>query len=148
MIFNLDTNNYEDIHLDITEEKKRGDIQNVILEFSYSVASFFTDLASQLDYNTEQARGLQKVCLSCIKKNIDIILDSRILEEDLKESDVISQEEKDELVNRLKESGFSEDEIHSILDLVQSEGSFENATEYLKQMAKEYNIDLDSDEET
>lgn len=136
MIFNLDTNNYEDIHLDITEEKKQGDIPNVIMEFSYSVASFFTDLASQLDCNTEQARGLQEVCLSCINKNIDMILDSGILEEDLEESDVISQEEKDELVNRLTESGFSEDEIHSIIDLVQSEGSFENATEYLKKWLK------------
>lgn len=147
MIFNLDTNNYEDIHLDITEEITQGDIPNLITEFCYGIASFFMDLASQLDCDTEQARGLKKVCLDCINNNIDCILDSNILEDDSEGSGAISQEEKDELVDCLVEANFSEDEIHSILDLVQSQGSVENATDYLKQIAKENNTDLDSDYE-
>ena len=148
MIFNLDTNNYENIHLGIDEEITQGDLPNLITEFCYGIASFFTDLASQLDCDTEQARGLQKVCLDCINNNIDCILDSNILEDDSEKSDAISQEENEELLNRLMEADFSEDEIQSVLDLVKSQGSVENATDFLKQKTKEKNIDLDSDEET
>ena len=149
MIFKLNTNNDEDMCLDISDERETGDLQNAIGEFCGGIASFFTEFAIQLNCKRmEQARALEEVCLSCIKDNIDGILDEVFCDEDYEEDNGLTQDELEDLAARLKESGFSEDEISSIVKLVQSVGSIEDANEYLKGIAEQKNIDLDFENET
>ena len=149
MIFKLNTNDDEDMCLDLSEERETGDLQNAIGEFCGGIASFFTEFAIQLNCKrAEQARALEEVCLSCIKDNIDDILNEVFYEEDNEEDDGVTQDEIEDLTSRLSEAGFSEDEISSVVRLVQSAGSIEAANDYVKDIFEQYAIDTDSVDET
>lgn len=141
MRFSLDSDNYEDIHIEITEEEREGELQDVIQEFCFGMASFFVDFALKLNCDTEQAKGLQDVCMSCINRNIEHILDNRVLDPDDDSDDDVSEDELDELLEALYAANFSEEEIDSIIELVKSSGSITAATDYLKMIGEEHGID-------
>lgn len=93
MIFSLDTNNYENIHLDLSEEMENGDPKSAILEFCYGIASFISDFSMQMDCKTmEQYLEMKKLCLSCIEKNLDVILFSLLDDDAKKEIDKMLQD--------------------------------------------------------
>lgn len=140
MKFNLDTNNYENIQLTFTENDCEQDLSILIQEFCYAISSFFVDFAMKLDCNTEKAKGLSEVFLDCTKRNINLMLDQGVLERQWAE---ISEEELKELEDKLKNSGFADDEITNIIHLVNDLGSVEAANEYLMKIADEAGIDID-----
>ena len=75
MIFSLDTNSYENIHLDLSEEMENGDIKSAVLEFCYGIASFITDFSMKMDCKTmEEYLKMKKLLIPCIEENIDMIL--------------------------------------------------------------------------
>ena len=147
MRFSLDSENYEDIHIEITDKEQKGELQDVIQEFCFGMASFFVDFASQLNCDTEKARGLKDVCISCINRNIEHILDNGILEDDDNSDDDLSEDDLDELLEGLRAADFSEEEIDSVIELVKSFGSIEAATDYLKTIGEDHGIDWNSIEE-
>ena len=86
MIFSLDTNNYENIHLDLSEEMENGDIKSAVLEFCYGIASFITDFSMKMDCKTmEEYLKMKKLLIPCIEENIDMIL-INYLDDDTKKS--------------------------------------------------------------
>ena len=79
---------------------------------------------------------LKAVCLSCIEKNIDIILEEGALEPEKEEK---SEKELAELKSSLITEGFSEQEIYSIIQLVKDCGNLTAATKLLKSVVKSMN---------
>lgn len=140
MIFSLDTDKLDEIKLTFSEKEYESDIADVIADFFYGMASFFVDFAIKIDCDTEQARGLKDVFLSCVGNNIDTILEHGILEPD--EEEEVSEEEIDDLIEELVARGFSEAEIENIVQLVRDTGGFAAATDVLKGIAKDAGINL------
>ena len=97
-----------------------------------------------LNCDTEQAKGLKDVCLSCIERDIDSILDEGVLEDDGDDEEVIDAEEIDELKNRLTDAGFDNKEIQNILALVENSGGIENANAFLKSIGDAAGVDWDA----
>ena len=145
MIIKLDTNDYEGISLTITDEERENGTVDLIQEFCYAMAALFTDFSMKLNCDTEQAKGLKDVCLSCIERNIDSILDEGVLEYDDDEEEVIDAEEIDELKDRLTEAGFDNEEIQNIIALVENSGGIENATDFLKSIGDAAGVDWDAE---
>lgn len=74
MLFNLDTDDYEAIKIDITEKDEEKELGEIVSEFCYAIASFFIDFSTKLNAkNKEQIDVLKDVCSSCIDNYIDII---------------------------------------------------------------------------
>lgn len=147
MRFSLDSENYENIHIEISEEEQKGELQDIIQEFCFAMASFFADFASKLNCNIEQAKELKNVCISCINRNIDYFLDNGILDNDYDSDDELSEDALDELLESLRAANFSEEEIENIIELVKSSGGIEAATDYLKAIGEDNGIDWNSIEE-
>lgn len=148
MIFNLDTNDYESIKLTFTDDDYDQETADLIQEFCFAVSSFFSDFALKLDCDEEQARSLKKVFLGCIDRNIDYMIDEGVLETQADEDeDEVDEDSLDYLSERMEEEGFSDAEIENILQLVKNSGSMDSAIEYLKQVALDAGIDIDSDYE-
>lgn len=80
MKFKLDTNDYENISLTITDEDLDQKFSFLLEDFSYAVSAFFIDFAMQLDYNTDQAEDLKNVFLKLTDRNIDLLLNEGLLE--------------------------------------------------------------------
>lgn len=87
MIIKLDTNNYEGISLVIADEEHENGTVGLIQEFCYAMAALFTDFSMKLDLDTEQAKGFKDVYLSCVERNIDVILDQGVLGDDIGDED-------------------------------------------------------------
>ena len=136
MKFSLDTDRYDKMKLTLTKNDCENDLTEVITDFCYGIASFFVDFAMKLECNTSQAEGLKAVCLSCIEKNIDIILEEGALEPEKEEK---SEKELAELKSPLITEGFSEQEIYSIIQLVKDCGNLTAATKLLKSVVKSMN---------
>lgn len=145
MYFNLDTNKYEEIKLKLSDEEVQGDLQEVIQEFCFGMASFFVDFALKINCNTEQAKGLQKVCIPCIDDCIEAILENGVLDSSEGQStdEDMNIKEINELIDKLHAADYSEDEINNIVQLVKSLGSIEAANDYLEEIGKSYGIDFD-----
>ncbi len=142
MRFYLDTDDYESIKIEMSD--KDGEVQDIIQEFCFAMASFFVDMANKLDCNTESAKSLQKVCSSCIERDINVILDNEVLNSDNEEE--INDEQLSDLTKMMAEHGFSEDEINNIVEVVKSCGSMESAIDYLKEIGEEAGIDWDNED--
>ena len=148
MIFNLDTNDYESIKLTFTDDDYDQETADLIQEFCFAVSSFFSDFALKLDCDEEQARSLKKIFLGCIDRNIDYMIDEGVLETQADEyEDEVDEDSLDFLSERMEEEGFSDAEIENILQLVKNSGSMDSAIDYLKQVALDAGIDIDSDDE-
>ena len=141
MRFLLNTDDYESISLEITDEEYENGTIGIIQEFGYALASFIVDVALKLDCDTEQAKGLKKVLLDIVGRDVDDILDNSVFEE-LEEEDT---ESMDELAERLISSGFSDEEIANIKSLVVEFGGVENALEHLKDIAVQNGLNMDDD---
>lgn len=141
MRFLLNTDDYESISLEITDEEYENGTIGIIQEFGYALASFIVDVALKLDCDTEQAKGLKKVLLDIVGRDVDDILDNSVFEE-LEEEDT---ESMDELTERLISSGFSDEEIANIKSLVVEFGGVENALEHLKNIAVQNGLNMDDD---
>lgn len=139
MKFYFDSDNYESIKLEISEQERQNGMENIIQEYCFAMASFFVYFSMKLDLDTEQAKSLQKVCFSCIEILTDDMIEKVILDD---ETDDVSEEQLTDLADKLAENGFSQDEIENILELVKESDSIESATEYLKNIAHEAGIDL------
>ena len=144
MIIKLDTNNYEGISLAITDEERENGTVDLIQEFCYAMAALFTDFSMELSCDIEQAKGLKDVCLSCIERDIDSILDEGVLEDGDDDEDIIDAEEINELKDRLTDSGFDNEEIQNIISLVENFGGIENASAFLKSIGDAAGIDWDA----
>ena len=145
MIIKLDTNNYEGISLAITDEERENGTVDLIQEFCYAMAALFTDFSMKLDCDTEQAKGLKDVCLSCVERNIDAILDQGVLRDDIGDEDEIDTEEINELKDQLTEAGFDDNEVQNIITLVENSGGIENANDFLKSIVDAAGIDWEAE---
>ncbi|MEE0874779.1 MAG: hypothetical protein UIH27_15100 [Ruminococcus sp.] len=93
MIFSLDTNNYENIHLDLSEEMENSDIKSAVLEFCYGIASFITDFSMKMDCKTmEEYLKMKKLLIPCIEENVDMILFNYLDDNAKKEIDEMLQD--------------------------------------------------------
>lgn len=149
MIFNLDTNDYESIKLTFTDDDYEQETADLIQEFCFAVSSFFSDFALKLNCDEEQARSLKKVFLGCIDRNIDYMINEGVLEtqaDEDEDEDEVDENCLDYLSEKMEEEGFSDAEIENILQLVKNSGSMDSAIEYLKQVALDAEIDIDSDD--
>lgn len=140
MIFSLDTNDYENIKITLTDNDYEQDLPVLIEDFCYAMASFFVDFSLKLNCDTKQAEGLKEVILDCTGRNIEFLLKEGVLDNPIEEE---LEENINELINELEKSGFSEAEISNIIQMVNDCGSIESAGEYLKQIASEAGIDID-----
>lgn len=130
MIFSLDTDDYETIKIAITEEDKEKEMGEIVSEFCYAMASFFIDFSTKLKVKRkEQIDVLKDVCSSCIENYIDIIAN-----EVFSNSTTPAEEGMSDLVRKLQDSNFSEEEIESLLNFVKNCGSIEKAQEYLNKL--------------
>ena len=76
MRLNVDTNTYEDISIKLSDEEYEADLASNIEEFCYAMASFIVDFSKgDLGCNKERALSFKDLCLSCIDKDVSIILD-------------------------------------------------------------------------
>lgn len=143
MKFNLDTNNRENISLKI-EDNECEDISLAIQEFAFGIASFFTDFMMRLNCDTEEkARKVQEVCMSCIKRDLNVMIKETLLNNN-------DEELKSEIENVIKEmenKGFSKEEISNITKIIEECGSLEDATYFLRKIGEENDIDWDSEVE-
>jgi len=80
MIFQLDTDHYDEIKLTFSENEHENGLPKMIEEFCYGVSAFFVDFAMKLECDTKDAASLKEICLSCIANDIDVILEHGILE--------------------------------------------------------------------
>ena len=144
MIFKLNTNIDEDICLDLSEERATGDIESVIGEFCGGIVSFLIDFAFQLNCNNlKQTKVLTDICLSCIKESINEIFEEVFYNEGTEEDNETSEEKIDDLTTQLLEVGFTEDEICSVIKMIQS---METTNDCIKEILGQYNNELNSEE--
>jgi len=130
MIFSLDTDDYEAIKIDITEEDEEKELGEIVSEFCYAMASFFIDFSTKLNAkNKEQIDVLKDVCSSCIDNYIDIIAN-----EVFNNPTTPGDEGMSDLLRKLQDANLSKEEIENILNLVKNCGSIEEATEYLNKL--------------
>lgn len=139
MKFYLDSDNYESIKLEISEQERQNGMENILQEYCFAMASFFVDFSMKLDLNTEQAKSLQKACFSCIEILTNDMIEELILDD---ETDDVSEEQLTALANKMAEVGFSQEEINHVVEMVKESGSFESAQEYFKNIVREAGIDL------
>ncbi len=86
MKFTLDTNECENIKLEITDEE-RENVVSAIQEFCFGMSSFFVDFLMKFGCDTEEkAKKLQEACMSCMGRNLDVMIKD-ILLDDKKPSD-------------------------------------------------------------
>ena len=143
MKFNLDTNNCEEIKIEI-EKNEADDLSSAIQEFSFGIASFFTDFMMKLNCDTEEkADKVRDICMSCVNNNLNVMV-KEILLDDIDEDLEI---EIEELLNEMRERDFSEEECSNIADIVRDSGSMSAAIEYLKKVGEENGIVWEQDEE-
>lgn len=133
MKYSLDTDNYDTIKLEISEKDISKGMVDVINEFCYGIAAFYTDFASQINCDTEKAKSFKSIFIDCLGRIIDDILDEGVLDIDNSNN----TEEVEELKGQLQEAGFSEDEIDNIAKLVSDIGSVEGALEYLDEIIRQ-----------
>lgn len=137
MKFSLNTENCEEIKLDMASSEI-NEVRNAIEEFCFGIASFFIDFMHQVGCKTEeQAKGLQEVCVSCIKRNVEIMIKEGLLSinEDL-------NREKEELVRQMKKHGYSDEEIENMTQLLIECGSIEKLNEELINLGEENELDI------
>lgn len=72
----VDTKHYEDLSIKISDEEYEAGIASTIEEFCYAIASFIVDFSKvHLGCNKESALSFKDLCLSCIDKDVSLILD-------------------------------------------------------------------------
>lgn len=81
MKFDLDTKNSEDVKLIFSSSDYDGDLSVLISDFCFGLAAFIVDLTIKLNCDIEQALGLKEVCLSCIGRNVDNIIEQSNLKD-------------------------------------------------------------------
>ena len=142
MKFTLDTNECENIKLEITDEESE-DVASAIHEFCFGISSFFVDFMMKLGFNTEEVtKSFQELCMSCIARNLDVMI-KNILLDDSENSDE-QETDIETLKSEMKNHGFSEKEIENIVDLVRDCGSIEAAKDILKKIGEQNGIDWSS----
>ena len=139
--FNLNSEHYEDIRVNIAESEFQDGLPAIINEFCFAMASFFTTFAMKIDCDTEQATSLKTICLSCIGRNIDAILEAGVLEKD---DSVVSAGEIDALTQGMQDAGFSVSEIQNIVESVKNCGNLDKANKELMRIGEEAGIDWTS----
>lgn len=141
MFFNLDTEKCEDIKLHFDHN---SNLEDTISEFCFGISAFYMDFCMRLGLDQEQARGLLEVCQSCMTRDVEDMLSRGLLveEDEDDKAEGVSADEIDELERGMTAAGFSEEEISSIVGLVQNAGSMEAALRILKGIGVEADIDL------
>ena len=72
----VDTSNYEDLSIRMSEKEKEAGPATAIEEFCYAMASFIVDFSKvHLGCNKDSVRSSKELCLSCINTDVDLILD-------------------------------------------------------------------------
>ncbi len=72
----VDTKHYEDLSIKISDEEYEAGPASTIEEFCYALASFIVDFSkAKLGCNKETASSFKDLCLSCIDKDVSLILD-------------------------------------------------------------------------
>ena len=112
MKFNLDTEKMN-ISLSFNEDATGDELIDVVQDFCFGMASFFIDFAMKLNYTSEDVADLKDVCISCINRNIDVMVEKGVLDDE--EEDYDEDNDLDELIDKMNESGFSADEIDNII---------------------------------
>lgn len=140
MKFHLDTDKCEDIQLSFNRE---AELEQTILDFCFGITALYTDFCMQLGLDAEKATSLLGVCQSCMTRNLEEFISNGMLDQDDEDdkTESLSDEEIGELEQGMRAAGFSEEEIRSIVGLVQDVGSMDAALEVLKDCAEEAGID-------
>lgn len=140
MKFHLDTDKCEDIQLRFNRE---DNMESNILDFCFGITALYTDFCMQLGLDAEKATSLLGVCQSCMTRNLEEFISNGVLDPDDEddEAECVPDEEIGELEQGMRAAGFSEEDIHSIVGLVQDVGSMDAALEVLKDRAEEAGID-------
>ena len=132
MKFSVDTNNFENIKLEINDEEF-NDPQNLITDFCFATASFYLDLAQKIGANISQVQSFKKVCVPLIDQIINSAIDDGMFDDGTESSEQtgISQEELDELRVRLENSNLSDDKVDVIIKAASSFNSIEEFYDFI-----------------
>ncbi len=136
MKFQLDTEDMENIKLTFSDEDLENELSENIQDFCYGMAAFFVDFAQKIGCDTKKALELKDLCFSCAGNDVEALLHAGILDEEEENED---NEEYKELRKKMKEAGFSEEDIAGAIRLAQACGGLEAATDYLDGVIKEAN---------
>lgn len=141
MLFHLDTENCENIRLRFNPN---GNLEENILEFCFGMSALYTDFCMQIGLDQDQSRSLLDVVQSCMTRDVEEILSHGLLDSDDDEddgTDGVSDDEIDELGQAMTDAGFSNEEIHNIINLVKDAGSMDAALKILKGIGENAGID-------
>ena len=138
MIFSLDTAKIEELKITFSMEDYGGDDFALFQDFCFGMASFFTAFAKEYECDTKAASSFKTVCLSCIGRDIDYIIEQGIFEQDA--TNGIPEDELNDFSERLRAKGFSESEISAYIQLAIDAGSWGAVLRYLKSIAGELGI--------
>ena len=141
MKFEMDTQNFEDMKLIISDEEYNGEATDLINDFCFAMSAFFASFAQRIIGDMESVKKLKKVCYSVTDRMIDEFFERN--EQDDKSN--VDNSKKEELIEKLKDYDFSEEEIAGVVNIIDELGSFELAIEYLKKIGKEHGINFDED---
>lgn len=142
MKFTLDTNECENIKLEITDEESES-VASAIQEFCFGMSSFFVDFLMKLGCDTEEkAKKLQEVCMSCMGRNLDVMIKDILLDDNETSDDL--ENDIETLKSEMKNHGFSDKENENIVDLVRDCGSVEAAKDVLKKIGEQNGIEWPS----
>ncbi len=80
MRFILNTEKIEDIKISFSMDDYDGDDFALFQDFCFGMASFFTVFAQKYECDTKAAASFKDVCLSCIGRDIDYIIEQGVYE--------------------------------------------------------------------
>ena len=104
---------------------------------------FFVDFLMKLGCDTEEkAKKLQEVCMSCMGRNLDVMIKDILLDDNETSDDL--ENDIETLKSEMKSHGFSDKEIENIVDLVRDCGSIDAANDVLKKIGEQSGIDWSS----
>ncbi|MDO4178117.1 MAG: hypothetical protein Q4D21_02910 [Phascolarctobacterium sp.] len=141
MKFTLDTNDYENIQLVLTDEDRAKCADELQEEFEYAMSSFFVSFCLKNNWDTETAKSMKQSIFTKIDRHIANMFAQGILEPQA-ETETVDEVYLEDIKKQMEESGFAPDEIQQMLKLVQEHGSIEKASAYLSDLAESEGVKI------
>jgi hypothetical protein len=145
MELRVDTERLESLSLTFSDEDLQNELSTNIQNFCYGMAALYMDFVDKIGCDSERATSFKEVFFSCMGRDIDLFLRAGILEH-LDEDEEKIPEECEELVERMREKGFTEEEIADAVQLVKTCGGLEEATGHLDKMIEDLENDSSENE--
>lgn len=134
MKFTLDTNDFDSIQFDLTDEDKIKTKDELMEDFEYAMSSFYISFCVKNNWSTALAKEMKQSIFTKIDRHIANMLSHDILEP---ATEIVDEQYIDELKTQMAKADFSDDEIAQMVELVKEYGSIEKASEYLSSLASE-----------